>query len=45
MAYRSSSVAAIRTTMPLVFVCYDDTKALGADYYRAIASLFYSLDV
>jgi hypothetical protein len=30
---------------PLVFVCYDETKALGADYYRAIASLFYSLDV
>jgi hypothetical protein len=30
---------------PLVFVCYDETKEHGADYYRAIASLFYSLDV
>ncbi len=31
--------------LPLVFVCYDDTKTFGADYYRAIAELFYSLDV
>ena len=30
---------------PLVFVCYDESKEHGADYYRAIASLFYSLDV
>jgi catechol-2,3-dioxygenase len=30
---------------PLVFVCYDETKEHGADYYRAIATLFYSLDV
>lgn len=31
--------------LPLVFVCYDDTKTFGADYYRAIAELFYTLDV
>lgn len=31
--------------LPLVFVCYDDTKMFGADYYREIAELFYSLDV
>ena len=31
--------------LPLVFVCYNDTKTFGADYYRAIAELFYSLDV
>jgi catechol-2,3-dioxygenase len=30
---------------PLVFVCYDETKEHGAEYYRALASLFYSLDV
>ncbi len=30
---------------PLVFICYDETKEHGADYYRAIADLFYSLDV
>jgi catechol 2,3-dioxygenase-like lactoylglutathione lyase family enzyme len=30
---------------PLVFVCYDETKEHGADYYRAIANLFYTLDV
>ncbi len=30
---------------PLVFVCYDDSKTLGADYYREIAGLFYSLDI
>ncbi len=30
---------------PLVFVCYDETKEHGVEYYRAIATLFYSLDV
>jgi catechol 2,3-dioxygenase-like lactoylglutathione lyase family enzyme len=30
---------------PLVFVCYDETKEHGADYYRAIANLFYTLDI
>jgi hypothetical protein len=30
---------------PLVFVHYDDTKTLGAEYYREIADLFYSLDI
>lgn len=31
--------------LPLVFVCYDETKMFGADYYKQIAELFYSLDV
>jgi catechol 2,3-dioxygenase-like lactoylglutathione lyase family enzyme len=31
--------------LPLVFVCYADRKAMGADYYRTIAELFYTLDV
>ena len=31
--------------LPLVFVCYDDSKTFGAEYYRAIAEMFYSLDV
>jgi catechol 2,3-dioxygenase-like lactoylglutathione lyase family enzyme len=31
--------------LPLVFVWYDDAKTFGADYYKAIASLFYSLDI
>ncbi len=29
---------------PLVFVCYTRDETLGPDYYRAIASLVYSLD-
>jgi hypothetical protein len=31
--------------LPLVFVCYDDSKTFGPKYYQAIADLFYSLDV
>jgi hypothetical protein len=31
--------------MPLVFVCYNDLKTIGSEYYQAIAGLFYSLDV
>jgi hypothetical protein len=31
--------------MPLVFVCYKDSKTIGSEYYQAIAGLFYSLDV
>ncbi len=30
--------------MPLVFVCYDESRTIGSDYYRSIASLFYSMD-
>ncbi len=30
--------------MPLVFVCYDEGRTIGSDYYRSIASLFYSMD-
>lgn len=30
--------------MPLTFVCYAQDKEVGADYYRAIVSLIYSLD-
>ncbi len=31
--------------LPLLFISYDGTKKFGADYYQAIASLFYSLDI
>jgi hypothetical protein len=31
--------------LPLVFVCYDETRAVGPDYYQAIANMVYSLDV
>jgi hypothetical protein len=31
--------------LPLVFVCYDETMTFGADYYRTIAEMFYSIDV
>jgi catechol-2,3-dioxygenase len=31
--------------LPLVFVCYDDSKMFGPHYYSEIANLFYSLDV
>jgi catechol 2,3-dioxygenase-like lactoylglutathione lyase family enzyme len=31
--------------LPLVFVWYDEAKTFGSDYYKAIASLFYSLDI
>jgi hypothetical protein len=27
-----------------VFVCYDMDKALGADYFRTVSNLVYSLD-
>jgi hypothetical protein len=30
--------------LPLVFVCYAEGKEIGADYYRTIANLMYSLD-
>jgi hypothetical protein len=30
--------------LPLVFICYAEGKAVGADYYRTIANLVYSLD-
>lgn len=30
--------------MPLVFVCYAESESLGADYYRTVADLVYSLD-
>ncbi len=30
--------------MPVVFVCYDMDKALGADYFRTVSNLVYSLD-
>jgi hypothetical protein len=30
--------------LPLVFVCYDEAKLLGPDYYRTFANLVYSLD-
>jgi hypothetical protein len=30
--------------LPLVFVCYADDKPLGPEYYRALATLVYSLD-
>ena len=31
--------------LPLVFVCYSRDEPLGADYYRTIAQMVYSLDV
>jgi hypothetical protein len=31
--------------LPLVFVCYAKDDTLGADYYRKVANLAYSLDV
>ncbi len=30
--------------LPLVFVCYIKVEGLGADYYRTVANLVYSLD-
>ena len=29
---------------PLVFVCYDQDRTYGSEYYQSVASLFYSLD-
>jgi catechol 2,3-dioxygenase-like lactoylglutathione lyase family enzyme len=30
--------------MPVVFVCYDEDKAMGPDYYRTVSNLVYALD-
>jgi hypothetical protein len=30
--------------LPLAFVCYADEETIGADYYREVADLVYSLD-
>jgi catechol 2,3-dioxygenase-like lactoylglutathione lyase family enzyme len=30
--------------LPVVFACYADDEAFGADYYRTVANLAYSLD-
>jgi hypothetical protein len=31
--------------LPLVFVCYHESMTFGADYFRTIAEMFYSIDV
>ncbi len=31
--------------LPLVFVCFDESKVLESDYYRTVAGLGHSLDV
>ena len=45
MERRRSSRGRDPDNLPLVFVCYDDSKTFGPGYYRAIAEMFYSLDI